>query len=617
MTSPHRPRGSPARRAALHERSDSHTNERASPTLRKVGDPQAPTYGSTPFPTKPSQILSPKGYNKVQGSTAGAEFGVSHGQNPPGEAKHIIEDLANVATFQSRKGSDDSEENHESPSTRRSSTTASIYTPQALTPMHASNSFLSLDQAPDDTGRLSDDIVQLPSVPLKIDAAEPYPTSNAHLTQGRQRVLSKESDSSLSSSNSTGTVVVRKNNNGGKWASYSAFPSMRPSSSKSNLSVSTPQESAIKESAGGPSPVSPVSPINPVSSPSATPAARRTSSVPVYGSVQAASQSSLNLQYPVIRPPAASASWAESPIPESQKAQRTLDRAQGRWNPHLSTVQSVRSEGTGSQSDERASQSMWLPDSSRVSRSSSSMMMNARGSSELPPVPSPPPARESSDLPPLPSPPPIHQRDVTGSSTIRVVNEQNDEVPNLLPPIPGSRASEFLGVPPGDNRGSMVTRPGSRARFFRDSIPAWAKAYYARPTSSQSLPRSRRDSRPSTSTDNISLNVFRPRTRLGGANGECQGSSLGGPSRPRELDLTEVRGPPRPTTSSSWSPHLWHDRRSLGRRRTIFQAPSLDEQAEGKALSKRNAQILLFAIGFIFPPGKLIIPDRVCETGKC
>lgn len=603
MSSPHRARGSPARRAALHERSDSHTNERASRTLRMVGDPQAPMYGSSPFPTKPSQILSPKLYNNPPGSTAGTEIGVSQEQNAPGETEHIVGDSSNVAVSQSRRGSPEIDENHDVPTPQTSSTAASFYTPQALTPMHTSTSFLSLDQVPEDTGRVSDDIVQLPSVPSRPEGVESYPVADSDGIPGRQPVLSKESDSSLSSSNSTGTVIVRKHKIGGKRASYSAFPNMRPSSSKSNLSLSTPQRSAFKELGGETSPVSPLSPIAPVPASPATPVERRTSSVPIYGNMQVASQSSLNLQYPVIRPPAASASWAESPIAQPQKTQRAVERAQERWNPHLSTVQSVRSEGTDSQSDERASQSMWLPDSSRVSKSSSSMAMYARGSSDLPPVPSPHPPQGSSDLPSLPILLPIQQRDVTGSSTIRVVSEQDDELSTLPPPIPGSRGSEFLVAPRGDNRGSPVTKRGSRASFFRDSIPAWAKAYYARPTSSSTLPRSRRDSRPSTSTDNISLNL--PRIRNGGTNGQ-QGFASGGPSRSRELDLAEVRGQPRPTTSSTWSPHLRHDRRSLGRRRTIFQAPSLDEQAEGKALSKRNAQIVLFALGFMIPPGELI-----------
>lgn len=146
------------------------------------------------------------------------------------------------------------------------------------------------------------------------------------------------------------------------------------------------------------------------------------------------------------------------------------ERSQDRWNPHLSTVPS---EGTNSQSKGRSSHTTWLPESSRVSKSSFTAM-NARGSSDVPPLPSPPPTRESSGLPPLPSPPAIPQRDVTGS-TIRVVNEPEDDLPTPLPPIPGSRGSEYLGVASGDNRHSVVTKRGSRASFFRDSIPAWAK----------------------------------------------------------------------------------------------------------------------------------------------
>lgn len=132
------------------------------------------------------------------------------------------------------------------------------------------------------------------------------------------------------------------------------------------------------------------------------------------------------------------------------------------------------------------------------------------------------------------------------------------------------------------------------------------RAYYARPQSATSIPKSGHNSRPSTSTDNISLNIFRPRNRNNReTNGQPRRDSLAiGPVRPRELNLAEIRGLPRRRISPDRSPHLWHDRTSLGRRRTIFQAPSIDEQAEGKALSKRNAQIILFVLGFIFPPGR-------------
>ena len=124
------------------------------------------------------------------------------------------------------------------------------------------------------------------------------------------------------------------------------------------------------------------------------------------------------------------------------------------------------------------------------------------------------------------------------------------------------------------------------------------RAYYARPQSSSSLFN--------RSTD--SINLFRPRTRN---NRETQrrpqrDSLAIEPVGPEVLDLTEARNPSRRRMSLNWSPHLWHDRMSLGRRRTIFHAPSVDEQAEGKLPNKRNAQILLFVLGFIFTPGWFI-----------
>ena len=120
------------------------------------------------------------------------------------------------------------------------------------------------------------------------------------------------------------------------------------------------------------------------------------------------------------------------------------------------------------------------------------------------------------------------------------------------------------------------------------------RAYYARPLSATSKSKDRSDRRPSTSTEDISLHMFRPRTRAKDTVDQRRRDSLAiGRVRPGGLDLTEVSGLPLHRSSPNWSPHLWHNRAS----------PRLDEQAEGGAPSKRTAQILLFAVGFIFPPG--------------
>ncbi|KAF6241543.1 hypothetical protein HO173_000254 [Letharia columbiana] len=592
MNLPLRPsKGSPPRRAALHERSDSHTNERASPTLRIIGDPQAQIYASSPFPTKPSHILSPKVYDGP-GSTFAPGVYVPNDRKPQRETKDNVEDPLDTTTsyLQRRSGSADTKD--------------PFYTAaQGTTPgPDTSTSFLAMDEGMDSsTGRVSDDIVQLPSISPALESSELYGTAN--LMDAPHQPVSKDSDASLSSSNSTGTVIVKRTRDGRGRASYSAFPNTaRPGSSKSNLSISTPQKPVTRDTGGSSSPVSPISPSSPVSPNYAMPHERRISSVPLYANLHASGQNSLNLQYPVIRPPSASASWVEPPNSTARRPSRTLERNQDRWNPHLSTVPS---EGTGSQSEGRSSHTPWISESSRVSKSSFTTM-NPRGGSDMPPLPSQPSTRESSNLPSLANPPAVLQRDVTGS-TIRVVKDLEDDLPTPLPPIPGSRGSEYLGVASGDNRYSVVTKRGSKASFFRDSIPAWAKAYYARPLSATSTSKDRSDRRPSTSTENISLNMFRPRTRAKDADDQRRRSSLMiGRVRHGGLDLAEVRGPSRQRPSSNWSPHLWHNRASLSTRRTIFQAPSLDEQAEGNAPSKRTAQILLFAVGFIFPPAWFI-----------
>ena len=66
----------------------------------------------------------------------------------------------------------------------------------------------------------------------------------------------------------------------------------------------------------------------------------------------------------------------------------------------------------------------------------------------------------------------------------------------------------------------------------------------------------------------------------------------------------EIRGETRNLSGNNWSPHLWHNRNAAVKRRTMFQAPSIDEEAEGRGLSRRNAQIWLFAVGFVFPLGE-------------
>ena len=130
-----------------------------------------------------------------------------------------------------------------------------------------------------------------------------------------------------------------------------------------------------------------------------------------------------------------------------------------------------------------------------------------------------------------------------------------------------------------------------RANFIK-------RVYYARPGTS-----SRPPTRASNSTD-LSGGLSRPRSRPHRI-----------PVPEREYDLmaitsaeggpvvVDMQGQPQRKLSQVWSPHLWHDGGCLGKRRSMFIAPSIDEHAKGAGMRRRNAQVWLFTLGFIFPCG--------------
>lgn len=457
MPSPPRPlRRSPPRKP-LHDRSDSSTNERASPTLRMIGDPHATVYSSTPFPTHPSHILSPKS-TRPSGAVL-EEVGVSHQEN-------VAENIpAEDTLFTTVKGkeTDDSED-----ATNGSSPTPwPLWNSRHLSPtldhsynmeqdLDANRRGFTMEQGTNDD-HPSEEIVQLPSVGSGPDALGWHSfTSNQSYQQ--QPVVAKSSDASLSSADSSGTVLRTKPGDHPNRASYSFFPSpirqedLRPNSSSE--SPSTPVKPIPKNTDIDSSPVSPVSPEPYTSSTIPPTTSHRAVSLP-----RPDVQEKVNFQYPIVQPPTASGSWAESSEPVIvQPPSRTPNRSRW-WKPHLSTVESVGMT-------DRSSGSQFLGGSSRVSRDSTAAP-NSR--SETPPLPVFP--RSAYPL----------RKDIT-TSTIRVVNEQDDHVGSTLTPVPGSRSSArfsiFSGSSKGENRRSglqQTMRPSSKGSFFRDSIPAWAR----------------------------------------------------------------------------------------------------------------------------------------------
>lgn len=627
MPSPPRPfRHSPPRKP-LHERSESSTNERVSPTLRIIGDPHAPIYSSTPYPTLPSHILPPK---STSPSRAVPGKSVSEGHDPTGDNERFLRQQTLSPTANSRNKKDDPvstqskegsfAESWPAESSRRPFPTLHVRPGAERGYNTAHGSFTAeLDVEEEHP---SDEVVQLPS--LASVSNRPYSelfTQHVIGPDYQQPVAPRSSDNSLSSSGSAGTVI-RKQSEQPTRPFYSVFPNfIRPGSSKSNSTRSsiTPVKANPVYSQDETSPVSPVSPISAESS-AAYSQKPSTSHRAVSVTRPDAADS---VQYPVIRPPTASESWAQSTeAPRSRSPLRNPFRS--RWRNPLSTVESVGMT-------DRSSGSQHLADSSLASRNSTRA---ANSRSETPPLPAHPLASH-----PL-------QRSDTGS-TIRMVNEDRDAFNTSLAPVPGSRSSNRFSIFSKSSRGSGrrqeaqgSVRPSSRGSFFRDSIPAWAKTYYGRGARNSILPqnystdniqetgantglyppqgryKNGASTGPYNSTDystgayttdpsasETSLAIHQPRTRPHDAHiGHSRNDSIPITRiRPSEISMVEIRGEPRPKISQTWSPHLWQHRASAPARRSLFIAPAIDREAVSRPPKRRNAQILLFTIGFVFP----------------
>ena len=529
------------------------------------------------------------------------EGGVSHEENPTRqpahgdqEQPHIIVPKGKVTADFGRSNGSDVELSPTNPSlssspfAREPNQTVTL---ERQTDEHSG----AMDQGFDDSGRSSDEIVQLPSVSDSAGlVGSPVIGFYQDEIRDPQSVALKASDASLSSTGSTETVIKHK-----KRSSYSIFPPVRrPTSSSSARSISAPLRPTGKESRDG---------LSPLASSFSPSEARRISSLPSHASLQAAVDSGANIQYPVIRAPSYARSWAESSIGVPK---RSDDRkASDKWNPHLSTVHSEAHQSSSSRN-------------SALPSETSSMAVHR--SSDL------------SNLPEMPQPAFVRQRDASGS-TIRVVNGGEDDVSNLPSPFFHSRGSAFFSVLSRETnqelgRSPLETAPGSRGNLFTNSVPSWARqrnnkqeqkksgsrgseiadetqnardSMLGAPGSSTEASESRPQSNPSAVSDNFSLRIFRTRNRPPDIITQRQhrDSMAITPITATDDNLVEIVGPLRRKVSDIWSPHLWHDKRTTLRRRSMFKPPSLDEQAEGNALNRRNTQIMLFAVGFLVPLG--------------
>ncbi|KAK3944714.1 hypothetical protein QBC46DRAFT_158781 [Diplogelasinospora grovesii] len=216
-----------------------------------------------------------------------------------------------------------------------------------------------------------------------------------------------------------------------------------------------------------------------------------------------------------------------------------------------------------------------------------------------------------------------------GPSQIRLVRDQDehgDGLTDLQQQPSRSGLSAFFASSSSSDRGlhsSASSRANSlRANSLRSSIPTWAKVYYgsgerrflggapsvSTPSEAGSRPPSSvfQGGSESPNLDHFPLNIHSPRKRAKEVRPHpserpfSDSASLDiMPAGPSHQDHYSAFRSLKRKTSSIWSPHLRLDRRAS--RYSVWDPPSVSWSADSGILGKRNAQVVLFIVGFIIP----------------
>ncbi|KAK3357451.1 hypothetical protein B0T25DRAFT_604316 [Lasiosphaeria hispida] len=222
---------------------------------------------------------------------------------------------------------------------------------------------------------------------------------------------------------------------------------------------------------------------------------------------------------------------------------------------------------------------------------------------------------------PLDRPQPTYSRaGVAQARMIRDQDEHGDGLADLQEQPSRTGLSAFFSSSNSSSRG-LHSSGSSRANSLNSSsIPAWARVYYGSgerrflgAPSFVSLSETG-DSRPGSSAlptgespngDHFPMNIYSSRRRAKEVRQHprehpfSDSASLEiGQAPPLGHDYGVIRTLKR-KTSSIWSPHLRMDRRS--RRYSVWDPPSVSWSADTGIMGKRNAQVMLFIIGFILP----------------
>lgn len=203
---------------------------------------------------------------------------------------------------------------------------------------------------------------------------------------------------------------------------------------------------------------------------------------------------------------------------------------------------------------------------------------------------------------------------------VRHHDEDGDGLADLqmISPRPSrSRLSDMFNQ---SNTSERNLHTSASTRSFNNGIPTWAKLYYgsgerrflrsasiSSASDLSSRPESMLQHSASPSSEHFPMGLWSARRRP-------LESGLGDPHRQSAVGSLDVREGSaddhvhdigfrrslRRMTSSVWSPHLQRDVRAQNRY-TIWDSPSVAWSAESGVFGRRNLQVVLFVVGFIFP----------------
>lgn len=331
---------------------------------------------------------------------------------------------------------------------------------------------------------------------------------------------------------------------------------------------------------------------------------------------QAAAGSAAGLSFPSsIAPPHRAQMLQSHPRQWSAQLSTVMSESEVGSSPGHSRSVSRTSIGNGA-GHRRHSSAGW------VSSMQSGQLQSRSSSMAVPFEENPGRSRSESRNDSVEKPRPVHSR--SGHSAVRMVRDQDehgDGLADLYDMSQRPSRSGHSGIASSDNSGrNLHSSTSSRANSFNLSmIPAWARVYYGsgerRFFGAPSISTSDAgDSRPGSSalynsvppvTDRLPLSVYGSRQRPTQQAPAPESRLISSSEDP--ADFVAVPLPAdygifrtiKRKTSSIWSPHLRADRRAS--QYSVWDPPRVSWSADNGPLGRRNIQVVLFILGFIFP----------------